>query len=95
MPLPSTGISHLFRWCAAPTSPLELFTILRDIPDADLARTALHVGGAAGRLAWLEIARRKEYFNFDIEIAEASGKLSVIATAAAKPIHDFPQYASS
>lgn len=86
------GLLDLIRWCILPTRPAELFKILEDIREDELVLAATHIGGAAGRIAWAEYAKRKGYFNFAIEVTSSIGKLNVGFQANAKPVHDLPQY---
>ena len=86
------GPVHLICWCSAPTSPLALFTILQGCTNKELIQVSEHVGGTPGRIAWAEFAKRKGYFDFDVHVTKAAGRLDITFDGKAKPIHDLPQF---
>lgn len=86
------GIVHLLCWTAAPSSPEELNAILEALTDEELIRAATAVRGNAGRIAWVELARRYNYFDFKLGVTRSVGGLKLTFEAPAVPAHDAPQY---
>lgn len=82
-------------WCNDPTVPTDLFQILEDMTLQELEAAALQLGGTAGRLAWVEIAKRKRYFDFTISMVKGKGKLSIRCTAKGVKAHESPKYEQS
>ncbi len=86
------GIIQLVMWCAIPTHPHDVFSILRSMREDELIMAATQLKGSAGRLAWVELGNRYGYFKFDISITTGNGKLEVEAVAVGTPAHDFPGF---
>lgn len=86
------GIVHLICWVAHPSSPEELNSILEALTDEELVRAATVVRGNAGRIAWVELARRYGYFDFKLGVTRGVGGLKLTFDAPAVPVHDAPQY---
>jgi hypothetical protein len=86
------GIVHLIYWVTQPSTPAELSSILEALTDEELVRAATVVRGNAGRIAWVELAKRYDYFDFQMGVTHGVGGLKLTFAASAVPAHDAPQY---
>lgn len=86
------GIVHLICWVQQPTTAGELQEVLKELTDEELVQAATVIRGNAGRIAWVELARRFDYFDFKLGITHGVGGLKLTFDAPAVPIHDHPQY---
>lgn len=85
-------ISLLHQWTLSP-DPTDLYlTLLANMSDNDLvlATLVMEKGTPAGRLAWVEYARRRGYFEFQVRVVKMSGSIALIFDANAEPIHSTP-----
>lgn len=85
-------MSKLSTWTGNPTTVEDLKDILNQFSDVELAIAAqvYSPGSPAGRLAWVEFARRKGYLDFEFKMSYLKDRASLNVIAAAKPVHHQP-----
>lgn len=87
-------ISALHRWTLNPTDMKDLTTLLGALSNEELVYVT-YVFGTDGapvaRIAWVEYARRKKYFDFEVKMIPISSKeLRLVFEAQGAPIHTNP-----
>lgn len=87
-----TKMSRLQTWTYAPTSVAELRDLLSEFTDSEIgiAAQVYAPGSAAGRLAWIEYARRRRYLDFDFHNVSLKDRTALAVSAPALPIHENP-----
>lgn len=82
-------MSTLLTWTQSPDMT-SLPSILESFTDSDLlaAASASSNGSAAGRIVWLEYARRREFLDFDLQTSVLGDTVHLKASAPALPIHE-------
>jgi hypothetical protein len=87
-------INALYKWTLSPTDGVDgLKAVLAQMPDEDLIyTTAIYRSGeSAGRIAWVEYARRKGYFEFEIRLVQVSPKsMKLLFEAEGGAVHSQP-----
>lgn len=85
-------MSRLQTWTYAPTSVDELKAILADFSEAEvgIAAQVYAPGSAAGRIAWVEYARRRNYLNFEFSTTSLKDRGALSISAPALPAHEHP-----
>ena len=85
-------LSKLQTWTHSPTTVEDLRAILREFLDEEIgiAAQVYSVGSAAGRIAWVEYARRRKYLDFDFHATSLKERGLLSVTARALPVHEQP-----
>ena len=87
-------ITALHTWTLNPVNGVDgLKEVLARMPDDELIyTTAIYRNGEpAGRIAWVEYARRKKYFEFEVRLVQVSPKsMTLLFEAEGGAVHSQP-----
>lgn len=96
-PLPAESmarITALHRWTLNPTDGVEGLTkVLAVMTDDELIYTTAiyRAGEPVGRIAWVEYAKRKKYFDFEVKLIPVSpSQLRLVFESQGAAIHQNP-----
>lgn len=85
-------MSKLQTWTYSPTTVEDLRALLAEFSDAEIgiAAQVYAPGSAAGRVAWVEYARRRKYLDFDFYGTSLKDRNTLSIRASALPAHEHP-----